>query len=89
LQTRSVQNGRHFEEWRTHLKTTITIQDGQVRLSLTPETDIEKLTIRELGDDISVSRSHEGIVLRPRAKAQNVRKINDSEQNAEPIANAN
>ena len=71
------------------VKTTITIQDGQVRLSLTPETDIEKLTIRELGDDISVSRSHEGLVLRPRAKPLNVRKINDCEQDAEPVANAN
>lgn len=69
------------------MKTTITIQDGQVRLSLSPETDIEKLTIRELGDDISVSRSHEGIVLRPRAKAQNVRKINDLVPEVEAAAN--
>jgi hypothetical protein len=59
------------------MKTTITIRDGLVQLSLSPETDIEKLTIRELGDDVSVSRSHEGIVLRPRAKTQNVRRIND------------
>ena len=68
------------------MKTTITIQDGQVRLSLSPETDIEKMTIRELGDDISVSRSHEGLVLRPRAKAHNVRKLHD--QVAEPEADA-
>ena len=68
------------------MKTTITIQDGQVRLSLSPETDIEKLTIRELGDDISVSRSHEGIVLRPRAKAHNVRRINDQVVDVEPVA---
>ena len=59
------------------MKTTITIRDGLVQLSLSPETDIEKLAIRELGDDVSVSRSHEGLVLRPRAKAQNIRKIND------------
>ena len=59
------------------MKTTITIQDGDVRLQLSPETDIEKMTMRELGDEISVSRSHESMVLRPRAKAQNVRKISD------------
>jgi hypothetical protein len=70
------------------VKTTITIQDGQVRLSLSPETNVEKLTIRGLGDDISVSRSHEGLVLRPRAKPHNVRKIDDCELDAEPAANA-
>ena len=50
------------------MKTTITIQDGDVRLQLSPETDIEKMTMRELGDEISVSRSHESMVLRPRAQ---------------------
>jgi hypothetical protein len=58
------------------MKTTITIQDGDIRLQLTPETDIEKLTMRELGDEISVSRSYENMVLRPR-RAINVRKISD------------
>ena len=58
------------------MKTTITIQDGDVRLSLTPETEIEKLAMRELGDDVSVSRSYENMVLRPR-KSTNVRKISD------------
>ena len=58
------------------MKTTITIQDGDVRITLTPETEIEKLTMRELGDDVSVSRSYENMVLRPR-KATNVRKISD------------
>ena len=69
------------------MKTTITIQDGQVRLSLSPETDIEKMTMRELGDDISVSRSHESMVLRPRPKTQNVRKINDHVVDVEVKAN--
>jgi hypothetical protein len=45
-------------------------------LQLSPETDIEKMTMRELGDEISVSRSHESMVLRL-AQAQNVRKISD------------
>jgi hypothetical protein len=58
------------------MKTTITIQDGDIRLQLTPETDIEKLTMRELGDEISVSRSYENMVLRPR-RALNIRKISD------------
>jgi hypothetical protein len=58
------------------MKTIITIQDGDVRLQLTPETDIEKMTMRELGDEISVSRSYENMVLRPR-RAQNVRKISE------------
>lgn len=59
------------------MKTTITIQNGDVRLTLSPETDLEKMTMRELGDDIGVSRSHESMVLRPRAKTQVVRKISD------------
>jgi len=58
------------------MKTIITIQDGDVRLQLTPETDIEKMTMRELGDEISVSRSYENMVLRPR-RALNVRKISE------------
>jgi hypothetical protein len=67
------------------MKTTITIQDGDVRLQLTPETDIEKLTMRELGDEISVSRSYENMVLRPR-RAINVRKISDRLNEAEAPA---
>jgi hypothetical protein len=59
------------------MKTTITIEDGQVRLVLSPETEIEKMTMRDLGDEISVSRCHQNMVLRPRAKLQNVTKIND------------
>ena len=59
------------------MKTTITIEDGHVLLSLCPETDIEKMAVRELGDEISFSRCHQSIVLRPRAKAHNVRHIND------------
>jgi len=59
------------------MKTTITIEDGQVLLSLRPETDIEKMAVRELGDEIGFSRCHQSIVLRPRAKAHNVRHISD------------
>jgi len=59
------------------MKTTITIEDGQVMLSLCPETDIEKMAVRELGDEIGFSRCHQSVVLRPRAKAHNVRHISD------------
>ena len=59
------------------MKTTITIEDGQVLLSLRPETDIEKMAVRELGDEIGFSRCHQSIVIRPRAKAHNVRHISD------------
>jgi hypothetical protein len=59
------------------MKTTITIQDGEVRLSLCPETDIEKMAVRELGDEISFSRSHQSMVLRPRARTQNVHHISN------------
>ena len=59
------------------MKITITIQDGDVRLSITPETELEKLAMRELGDDVSVSRSYESMVLRQR-RATNVRKITNS-----------
>jgi hypothetical protein len=58
------------------MKTTITIQDGDIRITFTPERDLERLSLAELGDEVSVSRSHQAIVLRPR-RATNVRKIAD------------
>jgi len=58
------------------MKTTITVQDGEVRVAFAPESDIERLALVELGDDVSVSRSHQNIVLRKR-RAANVRKISD------------
>jgi hypothetical protein len=58
------------------MKTTITIQDGDVSITFTPERDIERLVLSELGDEVSVSRSHQSLVLKPR-RAANVRKIAD------------
>jgi hypothetical protein len=58
------------------MKTTITIQDGDIRIAFTPERELERLSLAELGDEVSVSRSHHAIVLRPR-RATNVRKIAD------------
>lgn len=74
---RSDNLGIYIALGQPRMKTTITIEDGQVLLSLTPETDIEKLAVRELGDQIGFSRCHQSIVLRPRAKAHNVRHISD------------
>jgi len=48
------------------MKTTITIEDHNVKLTFTPENDLEKLCLRELGDDIGFSRSHQSLVLRQR-----------------------
>ena len=48
------------------MKTKIFIEGSDIKLSLIPDTDLERLVIRELGDDISVSRSHQDVVLRRR-----------------------
>ena len=58
------------------MKTTITIEDGDVRFTFSPEGDIERLCLSDLGDHVSVSRSHQNIVLRPRG--DHVRKISDA-----------
>jgi hypothetical protein len=64
------------------MKTTITIQDGDISITFTPERELERLSLAELGDEVSVSRSHLNIVLRPRRVA-NVRKITDRRALAE------
>ncbi len=48
------------------MKTTITIEDHNVKFTFTPENDLEKMCLRELGDDIGFSRSHQSLVLRQR-----------------------
>ena len=70
------------------MKTKITIEGSDVKLALTPDSEIEKLVIQELGDDISISRSHQSLVLRRRAS--HVRTIEDdlivqSEAAASPL----
>ena len=50
------------------MKTTITIEDGDVRITFTPENELERLSICELGDNVSVSRSHQNLVLRRRGE---------------------
>ena len=66
------------------MKTKIEVEDNEVSITFVPETEVERLSIVELGDEISVSHRHKSIVLRKRHN--NVRKISDlgpiSENNA-------
>lgn len=48
------------------MKGTITIVGNDIRITLDPENDMERMAFRELGDDISISRAHQSIVLRRR-----------------------
>jgi len=64
------------------MKIKITIEGADVKLALTPDSELEKLVIQELGDDISTSRSHQSLVLRRRANQ--VRTITDDIFAAEP-----
>ena len=59
------------------MKTTIIIEDSEVRISFTPESEIERIALSELGDDVSVSRSHQNLVLR-RRHTSNVSRIVDA-----------
>ncbi|HEY5681115.1 MAG TPA: hypothetical protein VIS55_13685 [Pseudomonadales bacterium] len=59
------------------MRTRVQIEDGDVSITFEPESEVERLCITELGDEISVSRSHKNIVLRRRR--DNVRKISDLE----------
>jgi hypothetical protein len=66
------------------MKTTITIEHNDVKIAFVPESELERLSLAELGDDISISRSHQSLVLKPRRNP--VRKIIDAgerELNAE------
>jgi len=57
------------------MKTKIHIEDNEVRITFAPETEIERLCILDLGDDISVSHCHKDLVLKRRRS--NVRRIED------------
>lgn len=50
------------------MKGTITIVGSDIKLTLDPESDVERLIFRELGDDMSISRCHHSIVLRRRGR---------------------
>jgi len=57
------------------MKTKIVIEDNNVSVTFSPETDLERMCLSDLGDDISVSHRHKDIVLRRRH--EKVRKISD------------
>ena len=59
------------------MKTKIHIEDNDVRITFSPETEIERLCILDLGDDISVSHCHKDLVLKKRHN--NVRKLENLE----------
>lgn len=48
------------------MKTTISIEGSSIKISFSPETDLEKMCVRELGEEVSVSRCHQDLVLRQR-----------------------
>ena len=58
------------------MKTTITIEMNDIKIAFVPESELERLSLAELGDDISISRSHQSLVLRPRRNP--VRRIADA-----------
>ena len=59
------------------MRTTITVEGNDVRVTLSPDSEIEKLVIQELSDEVSVSRSHQSLVLRRRAS--HVRTIDEGD----------
>lgn len=63
------------------MKTKILIEDNDVRITFSPETELERLCILDLGDDISVSHCHKDIVLKKRHN--NIRRIEDVEPDVE------
>jgi hypothetical protein len=63
------------------MKTKIHIEDNDVRITFSPESELERLCILDLGDDISVSHCHKDIVLKKRHN--NVRRIEEVEPETE------
>jgi hypothetical protein len=68
------------------MKTKIHIEDNDVRITFSPETEIERLCILDLGDDISVSHCHKDLVLKKRRN--NVRRLENHEDFEELEAEA-
>ena len=48
------------------MKTSITIEGQSVKITLAPESELEKLALRDLGDGIGISHTHQSLVLRKR-----------------------
>ena len=65
------------------MKGTITVMGNDIKLTLDPETEVERLVFREMGDEMSISRSHNSIVLRRRGPI--VHSLVEDESLAEPL----
>lgn len=66
------------------MKTTITIEHNVVKIAFSHESELERLSLAELGDDISISRSHQSLVLRPRRNpVRKIAEVSERELNAE------
>ncbi len=65
------------------MKGTITVIGNEIKLALDPETEVERLVFRELGDDMSISRCHHSIVLRRRGPI--VHSLIEDENTAEVV----
>ena len=59
------------------MKTKILVEDNEVTITFSPETDLERMCMLELGDEISVSHRHKDIVLKKRH--DKIRRISDVE----------
>jgi len=64
------------------MKTKILIEDNDVTITFSPETDLERMCVLELGDEISVSHRHKDIVLKKRH--DKVRRLSDLEPEPAP-----
>jgi hypothetical protein len=59
------------------MRTTISVEGNDIKVTLSPDTEIEKLVIQELSDNVGVSRSHQTLVLKRRVS--HVRTIDDAD----------
>ena len=64
------------------MKTKILIEDNDVTITFSPETDLERMCVLELGDEISVSHRHKDIVLKKRH--DRIRRISDLDPEPAP-----
>ncbi len=65
------------------MKTKILIDNNDVTITFSPETDLERMCLLELGDEISVSHRHKDIVLKKRH--DKIRRISDVDAEPAPL----
>ena len=67
------------------MRGTITIIDNHIKLTLDPENDLEAMVFRELGDEISISRAHQSIVLKRRGQLVHTLTREENEEEVEEL----